>query len=220
MRGILLALLGAWGGFVHASCGDDLAARPAAIVRYELSPAARAALHDYGLNEKEFASALNTRPAFPLVEDGRFWSVVFEPNPRLADRGFRIAGRIGADGFARIEELFRSDYEDEAEYFKCVGRLRGLAPAKLRLSRRVLNCREVMVRASVQVKLWLKHRLSLGQVARLLNEAEAPEFDEAHRARHPRYTLRAALGDGRWLQAVLEDHSLCPTALVTAFEVR
>lgn len=220
MRGILLALLGAWGGVVHAVCGNALDARPAALVRYELGPAARAALSEYGWNERAFANALNTRPAFPLATDGHFWSVVFDPNPRLADRGFRIEGRIDGDGFVQIDSLVRSDYEDEAEYFKRVGRLRELAPAKLRLSKRVLNCREVIVKASVQVKLWLKHRLSLAQVARLLNEAEAPEFDEAHRARHPRYTLRARASDGRQLQAVIEDHSLCPTALVTAFELR
>jgi hypothetical protein len=223
-KGLVFALLLAWSGWA-AACEDLLRASPhrISIDKYILSPAAQEDLNAYGIPADEFAAYFVDTNYVPIQErENRFWLVVFQhnPDPRdhgFMDKGYKIVGHQ-RDGKFLIEEIHRSERENEMGYFRMLSSVHKLGNEKLSLDHAILRCQDIFVKPWTQMKLWVKHRLSLADVQSVLEAPEIGPFkDETHGSL--RFVVRGRIADGRMIRAVLGNQGKpCPMTLITAFE--
>lgn len=179
-------------------------------------------LKELRLQSSEVSRFIETNVVFALRGPERsFTSVVFEPNPRHADRGLRLDGWRESGRYV-IHRIAFADRGEEMDYFRAIAARHGLQDEPVALEKSVFNCRQLSVAGWIQVKLWLKHRLNLNAVRDFFNgETEAPVLDFKHGVnRRPRYVIRGLTATGRRLLAVVGGEGRCPNVLVTAFEVQ
>lgn len=217
----LAAFLSVWISTPLWACEDLLRTQLPRITssNFKLSAGAERDLRMLGVSRASFQSFVEANMVFVVAaEGGGFWSVVFEPNIRHADRGFKISGR-NINGVFYTERIAKAYRDDEMEYFKAVAHEHGIQNLTMTLRKPLLNCPVLMVNGWVRVKLWLKHRLSLKSVRALLeSEMSVPERD-ANNHKKPRYLMSGLHTAKSYLQAVVAGDGQCPNTLITVFEV-
>lgn len=152
--------------------------------------------------------------------EGGEYGVLFNPDPLTRDKGYVLRG-TRVDGTFIVHSFYKSSVSEDLRYFDAVADIHQIAPRRLLLKKAILRCPSLMLKASTQVKLWLKHRLSIEEVTQFLNTARrAPESHRAPVRGKERYVVESRDWRGRILRVVLQDEGLCPNALVTAYEIR
>ncbi|MBX3020633.1 MAG: hypothetical protein KF799_03060 [Bdellovibrionales bacterium] len=172
------------------------------------------------LSKAEVLHFIKSGSSFPVVyDDASFETIVFELNH--ADRGILLRGRVSGAGY-KIYHVGWSESREEMAYFRMVAEDHAMSTAFLPLQRRISNCEALTVEAWIQVKLWLKHRLSLERLRRLIDAStEQPiiTMEGVEPGYSPRLVLQTRAVSGRSLRVVMGADGPCPSALITAFQM-
>ena len=171
-----------------------------------------------GFNKQEsfIRSIAQKSFVFPVFDSpGRFWTVVFDPRASQKNQGYVLSGRHRSDDFM-VEDIQRTGREGEKEYFKAVAQMHRMRDQLLTIKNRKLKCGAIQVAAWVEAKLWLKHRLTLAEVTRLL---ELPDWKMSSEmsSRDPRLRVQARGRNGQMHAIIIAEKSECPNVLVTAY---
>ena len=149
------------------------------------------------------------------TDDGKFLGLAIDARPVAKDRGFLLRGELRGDVF-HVTGL--RDPAHEKRYYRRIAAIRGIESRLVNLDHDILDCRTLVLEGWAQVKLAMKHQLSVEDVAVILSSIRArPVWDNSPGIGRERYVIEDTDPTGRVHHVVIEEGK-CPHQLITAFE--
>ena len=190
------------------------------VTQLDFDRSAERAIAARGIRISDLRRFLNHQSGLTLINHpgGGVYGVLFNPDPRRLDKGYVLRGARVDDRLV-VHSFYESSHAEDRRYFEGVASVHGIRARRLDLKKAVLDCKSLMLLASTQVKLWLKHRLAITDVLGFLNRSRV-RFD-AHRVPvhgRNRFAVEGRDRDDRAMRVIIQDEGLCPHGLITAYE--